>query len=65
MADRNLSGAKESRKKLDRIIESTGFHRQFLLSLEIPVLLQILLRPTTDAIECFLDVLDRVGHAEA
>ena len=27
--------------------------------------LQILLRPGADAIECLLDVLDRVGHAEA
>ena len=26
---------------------------------------QILLRPSADAIECLLDVLDRVGHAEA
>ena len=27
--------------------------------------LEILLRPGVDAIECFLDVLDRVRHAEA
>jgi len=27
--------------------------------------LHVLLRPGADAIECLLDILDRVGHAEA
>jgi len=44
-------------------------HPSLLLENAIPkafgIALQILLRPSVDAIERFLDVLDRVRHAEA
>ena len=65
MSKENLSGTQEELDKIYRINTIPFRNPHFFLVTRHWSQSKILLRPGADAIERFLDVLNRVGHAEA